>query len=140
MTVPAIFCLFFFFQAEDGIRDLTVTGVQTCALPISSDAMSAAIMNVGSGVIQFKNLDLVAALATPAEITAIGALPGVQGVYANKQLTWETAMLHESVPSIRADAVQASGITGKGIGIAILDSGIDGLYNPDLHYPDKTVQ
>src|SRR2546430_14657637 len=28
-----MFC-FFFFQAEDGIRDLTVTGVQTCALPI----------------------------------------------------------------------------------------------------------
>src|SRR3989337_3381397 len=26
---------FFFFQAEDGIRDATVTGVQTCALPIS---------------------------------------------------------------------------------------------------------
>src|SRR2546430_8826649 len=30
--------LFFFFQAEDGIRDLTVTGVQTCALPIWSVA------------------------------------------------------------------------------------------------------
>src|SRR5205085_6562277 len=30
----------FFFQAEDGIRDLTVTGVQTCALPISvTDAL-----------------------------------------------------------------------------------------------------
>src|SRR5438874_7210958 len=29
-------CYFFFFQAEDGIRDLYVTGVQTCALPISS--------------------------------------------------------------------------------------------------------
>src|SRR6202165_5969222 len=27
---------FFFFQAEDGIRDCWVTGVQTCALPISS--------------------------------------------------------------------------------------------------------
>src|SRR5699024_11363021 len=27
--------LFFFFQAEDGIRDRNVTGVQTCALPIS---------------------------------------------------------------------------------------------------------
>src|SRR3989449_6740233 len=27
--------LFFFFQAEDGIRDVAVTGVQTCALPIS---------------------------------------------------------------------------------------------------------
>src|SRR5207248_8257877 len=32
-----LFCImfFFFFQAEDGIRDRTVTGVQTCALPIS---------------------------------------------------------------------------------------------------------
>src|SRR5437867_5436004 len=28
----------FFFQAEDGIRDRTVTGVQTCALPISRPA------------------------------------------------------------------------------------------------------
>src|SRR6266567_8023658 len=31
------FDFFFFFQAEDGIRDLTVTGVQTCALPICGD-------------------------------------------------------------------------------------------------------
>src|SRR5258707_7601717 len=30
--------VFFFFQAEDGIRDIGVTGVQTCALPISSPA------------------------------------------------------------------------------------------------------
>src|SRR6266496_5752657 len=36
------FGLFFFFQAEDGIRDLYVTGVQTCALPISSGAPSVA--------------------------------------------------------------------------------------------------
>src|SRR5256885_5504742 len=35
-TAPSIFfcMLFFFFQAEDGIRDYKVTGVQTCALPI----------------------------------------------------------------------------------------------------------
>src|SRR5699024_11792398 len=31
-----LFVSFFFFQAEDGIRDRNVTGVQTCALPISS--------------------------------------------------------------------------------------------------------
>jgi len=30
----ALFVFFFFFQAEDGIRDVAVTGVQTCALPI----------------------------------------------------------------------------------------------------------
>src|SRR2546421_4774524 len=35
-TEPAVcWFFFFFFQAEDGIRDLIVTGVQTCALPIS---------------------------------------------------------------------------------------------------------
>src|SRR5690348_18472363 len=32
---------FFFFQAEDGIRDGRVTGVQTCALPISSGGSGA---------------------------------------------------------------------------------------------------
>src|SRR5947209_10554330 len=33
--------VFFFFQAEDGIRDIGVTGVQTCALPISRVVFSA---------------------------------------------------------------------------------------------------
>src|SRR5688500_19352168 len=31
---------FFFFQAEDGIRDYKVTGVQTCALPISPEPLA----------------------------------------------------------------------------------------------------
>src|SRR4051794_41814277 len=35
-----VFLLFFFFQAEDGIRDGRVTGVQTCALPISNPLAS----------------------------------------------------------------------------------------------------
>src|SRR5207245_10576495 len=34
MVSTRFFLLVFFFQAEDGIRDATVTGVQTCALPI----------------------------------------------------------------------------------------------------------
>src|SRR5262252_9906128 len=33
--------LFFFFQAEDGIRDHCVTGVQTCALPILNPSMAS---------------------------------------------------------------------------------------------------
>src|SRR5207244_7737038 len=37
-----IFFFFFFFQAEDGIRDDLVTGVQTCALPISTASVRAA--------------------------------------------------------------------------------------------------
>src|SRR6266496_1733146 len=38
MKLHQVYGIFFFFQAEDGIRDLYVTGVQTCALPISRDA------------------------------------------------------------------------------------------------------
>src|SRR5690554_7285256 len=34
----------FFFQAEDGIRDADVTGVQTCALPILDDAPSGKVI------------------------------------------------------------------------------------------------
>src|SRR2546427_6938617 len=41
----------FFFQAEDGIRDLTVTGVQTCALPISWCGVQPAL-NATSGPLQ----------------------------------------------------------------------------------------
>src|SRR5207248_5639786 len=37
-----VLLLFFFFQAEDGIRDRTVTGVQTCALPIYRRALGLA--------------------------------------------------------------------------------------------------
>src|SRR5204862_5716717 len=44
--VPLFFCFFrcfffFFFQAEDGIRDLYVTGVQTCALPIFAESTTS---------------------------------------------------------------------------------------------------
>src|SRR5256885_6207679 len=40
--VSVFLFLFFFFQAEDGIRDYKVTGVQTCALPISAPGQIAA--------------------------------------------------------------------------------------------------
>src|SRR5258707_8704624 len=36
----------FFFQAEDGIRDIGVTGVQTCALPISGLVYSGCVMGI----------------------------------------------------------------------------------------------
>src|SRR5699024_12122051 len=38
-------CSFFFFQAEDGIRDRNVTGVQTCALPISCKSVFQVLNN-----------------------------------------------------------------------------------------------
>src|SRR2546426_12560124 len=41
--------VFFFFQAEDGIRDYKVTGVQTCALPISRATSAQQVVKFGEG-------------------------------------------------------------------------------------------
>src|SRR2546422_1736773 len=47
--------LFFFFQAEDGIRDVAVTGVQTCALPISlGPALSSFAISGGKAFTQVR--------------------------------------------------------------------------------------
>ena len=42
-------------------------------------------------------------------------------------------MLDRSVPTIKADQARATfGVSGRGIGVVILDSGIDGRYQPDV--------
>src|SRR5206468_9059932 len=47
----------FFFQAEDGIRDLIVTGVQTCALPILTNHLSTMLRVAGTGSMSDRDLD-----------------------------------------------------------------------------------
>src|SRR5437867_8236514 len=56
-------CCFFFFQAEDGIRDRTVTGVQTCALPIFKAACPTALPSTPTGRIEAMRQRLEAMLA-----------------------------------------------------------------------------
>src|SRR2546429_7312006 len=48
-VVSSMTFFFFFFQAEDGIRDVAVTGVQTCALPISRTENQAGAIRERSG-------------------------------------------------------------------------------------------
>src|SRR2546430_838012 len=65
--------LFFFFQAEDGIRDLTVTGVQTCALPISASTPTRARSDAHArsrGSIRSRRSQGAQASATPSGETA----------------------------------------------------------------------
>ena len=72
-------CCFFFFQAEDGIRDLIVTGVQTCALPISlwynmGDTDTDASVGPGSVDIdpELLGLDVAIAFAPDAPELVLG--------------------------------------------------------------------
>src|SRR5438093_6326053 len=59
---------FFFFQAEDGIRDWSVTGVQTCALPIST---SVVVVDTLAPTVQFKVGSVANTL--PAGVTVVVA-------------------------------------------------------------------
>src|SRR3989338_2463894 len=56
---------FIFFQAEDGIRDGTVTGVQTCALPICNDCDKYRYLNESSLIFHFIKYSSHPLYATP---------------------------------------------------------------------------
>src|SRR5687768_18189259 len=51
---------FFFFQAEDGIRDVAVTGVQTCALPISIQKAWSTALNFLTKGQRLKSTEIIA--------------------------------------------------------------------------------
>src|SRR5205085_7903460 len=69
-----------FFQAEDGIRDLTVTGVQTCALPIFAGIGECVAKELGVSRCGFSRVDVGA-----GQLTVVSDyhsdLPSLVGVY-----------------------------------------------------------
>jgi len=79
-------CFFFFFQAEDGIRDDLVTGVQTCALPISGPIYGKAGVNR-----LFLNIGIVDTDARDARINAFCREPNGPGK--------ETAVVAKRTPA-----------------------------------------
>src|SRR6266496_5141771 len=108
--------LTFFFQAEDGIRDLYVTGVQTCALPIFIAAFGAigGIVNSAiSGEFNYPRLDPAAKVWRPGWIgnVLVGAVAalvvwGVYGPLASYDLVTGTKIeLHLTVAQLLTSLV-----------------------------------
>src|SRR5690349_4288622 len=68
--------VFFFFQAEDGIRDLYVTGVQTCALPIFAGANTVTVtMNGAADTLRWAEHEF-SGLSTTAPLDKTGSSSG----------------------------------------------------------------
>src|SRR3712207_9188601 len=90
--------VFFFFQAEDGIRDIGVTGVQTCALPISIEHGSGRPIEV-----------TLAANATAAAVTVRDFGAGLTSAEAQ----------HVFDRFWRADPSRVRTVGGSGLGLSI---------------------
>src|SRR6266545_2990181 len=88
--------LFFFFQAEDGIRDKLVTGVQTCALPITAAATAMQAEQAVAVAVATRTATAAAAAATSA---APGAPPA----------SWPRSSSRRSPRSARSAAGGAAG-------------------------------
>src|SRR5207237_3017265 len=87
--------LFFFFQAEDGIRDSSVTGVQTCALPISFELegsrFAEALPFVRGGfwrhfLVKYPEVNTLYRLALRAGAKIHAMAPGAQQTQALEEL------------------------------------------------------
>src|SRR3981081_4757249 len=105
------FCLcVFFFQAEDGMRDGRVTGVQTCALPISrcsSSVVPAAVQGLPAELHR-EYIDAVMAALRPVFLAATGVS------FLGFVLTW---CLREMPLRDRASAEESFGEgLGEGLG------------------------
>src|SRR5258708_28799979 len=77
----------FFFQAEDGIRDDLVTGVQTCALPISDERYKGKLLKI-TGTIVSISKDF---LDKPFLVLSNGEKYSMMGVdirYSDKDISW----------------------------------------------------
>jgi len=103
--------------------------------PSSADLKRLA--RAGVITVPYRVLDMVAIEGTTTQLLAVGALSGVTSIWGNHPLD---SVLDGSGPLIQAPEVWAQlGVSGAGVGIAVLDSGIDATH-PDLRFGTKTVQ
>src|SRR5574339_703113 len=94
---------FFFFQAEDGIRYRLVTGVQTCALPISGLTVAEYFRDQGQDVLLFVD-NIFRFTQAGSEVSALlGRMPSAVGYQPN--LATEMGQLQERITSTKKGSI-----------------------------------
>src|SRR6266700_5318024 len=85
---------FFFFQAEDGIRDFHVTGVQTCALPISQIRPEIYVVLLTCTVASLRVFGWIFALTNggPGTATQVPSYYSFQSFFTNLQVGYGSAI------------------------------------------------
>ena len=102
-----------------------------------TDLDRSLIASVASRSQFLRSLPMALLETNAAGVTRLLGTPGLKSLYLDEQLQY---FLHESVALIGADRARTElGADGKGIGIAVIDSGIDATH-PDLKLGTKVVQ
>jgi serine protease AprX len=93
-----------------------------------SAAAVAPLQRLGLRAQALRHLPVLLVTGTPAQLVRAVQDGVVHDVYPDEQQTW---LSDSTVRSMRAERAHADGVTGKGVGIAVVDSGIDATH-PDL--------
>ncbi|MGH2725432.1 MAG: S8 family peptidase, partial [Actinomycetota bacterium] len=114
-------------QAVPARATQKLLGIATFEKAPPGASQAAALRRLGLVVQPLKHLRLAFLYGTKAQMRNAVAKGLTKDVYPNERLDWHS---RESRAAVRADKVPSS-ITGKGVGVAILDTGIDATH-PDL--------
>lgn len=102
-----------------------------------TDAQAEAARDEGLAVKRFDELPMLGVEGTAREVDAALSLDGITDAHLDQPLDF---LMDDSRSLIGADRVESDlGYTGEGVGVAVIDSGIDGTH-PDLEFPERTVQ
>src|SRR2546427_6160328 len=128
--------MFFFFQAEDGIRDLTVTGVQTCALPISPGSWNH---------VEHRPVEGFVFAVRPFNFASMGGnLPTAPAIMGNT-VVWKPASTAVYAAHVIMDILESAGLPPGVINMvpgAGAEVGDPALASPDLagiHFTGSTA-
>jgi len=111
--------------------------------PVTATQLQALSL-LGLKGVSMRALPIAGVRATPAQIQALLARSDVRSVWLNAPLDFENreATQLTGVDRLRTDPAMRIGglpVSGRGVGVLVNDSGIDGLH-PDVHYPEHVKQ